>query len=358
MKFPFIGAAVLLFAAPLTARAGATLRIDETRLIHMGVGLRLFGSASAPDVRGAPGADRVRPEFVLDNALLGITGQFRPELKVQFNIARPPTGELRFLDAIAQVEPSPYFKVWGGRFLPPIDRASLIGPLFASTWDVPFVGPVGAQPGGRDDGLAVWGDAYFSWLRYQAGVFRGSRGESNPLGRPLFAGRLVANFLEPEGGYYHSGTTYGAKDVLSLGVGARSQLDGAGTAATRGDVRTFEADLLFEKKLPSDSGVVTVEGGFYRHENGGVVDRVYIQGAGFYAQGGYLLPWPVGPGRVQGVFRWQQLLPEGAGRRIRKDLNVNYVVQGHPLRFGLVLFHDSAATALEYGARVGAQLIL
>lgn len=322
------------------------------------MGLRVFASTSAPEVRGSPATDRLKPDFLLDNALLGITGQLRPELKLQLNVARQPTGELRFLDAIAQIEPSPYAKLWIGRMLPPIDRATLIGPLFASTWDVPFVAPTGTQPGGREDGVALWGDVYTSRLRYQVGAFRGARPEANAKGHLLYTGRVTLNLLETEPGYYHFGTTYGAREVLSFGLGAKTQTAATGTLAEPRDTSTIEADVLLEKNLPNQLGTLTLEGAIYRHTYVTTPDASSPRSIGWYGQLGYLNPTPIGPGRIQVVFRYQQLNPSFATRRTREDLNVNYIVQGHPLRFGLVLFHDASVRGREYGARLGAQLIL
>src|SRR4051812_29853163 len=79
-------------ALPSAARAGATLRIDDTKSITMGLGLRAFATADAPGHDGSPDLNRVKSDFVLDNALLGLTGQMSPEVKLQLNVVRQPTG--------------------------------------------------------------------------------------------------------------------------------------------------------------------------------------------------------------------------------------------------------------------------
>ena len=346
----------LLAGLPLAARASATLRIDDDRFITVGLGLRVVASTQVP---GAPAQDLARPEFALDSALLGLTGQLRPEVKLQLNVARQPTGELRFLDAIGMFEPRPFLKIWAGRMLPPVDRASLIGPLFASTWDVPFVGISGTQAGGREDGVVLWGEPLLERVRVQLGAFRGVRGPTNPLGRLLYTGRVTLNLLQPEPGYYHLGTTYGARDVLSFGVGGRYQRSATGAGDLTGDLATFAIDGLLEKKL--EWGVVNVEAGFYLHRNGGVVDPVYANANGAYALAGYLVPVAIGPGRVQTVLRYQRLSPPlgtSLVPRTREDVNLNYIIQGHPLRLGLVLLHEAAPAGVIYGAKLGAQLIL
>ena len=79
----------------------------------------------------------------------------------------------------------------------------------------------------------------------------------------LWAGRFTYNFLNPEKnpGYYTSSTYFGkAGDILALAFGASYQKNGAGSFANRSDFLGLVGDALFEKVLPKNLGVVTVNG--------------------------------------------------------------------------------------------------
>jgi hypothetical protein len=53
-----------------------------------------------------------------------------------------------------------------------------------------------------------------------------------------------------------------------------------------------------------------------------------------YAQAGYLLPWRVGPGRLQLYGRTEHVLVDDAEDAALPSAGVNYLVRGHDLKLG------------------------
>lgn len=90
-------------------------------------------------------------------------------------------------------------------------------------------GPIDARVG-RDYGVRARGYVLDDKLEYRAGVYQGRRGEDsdNPF---RFTGRLVFNVFEPEKGLFYSGTTLGAKRILSFGASYDAQDEYAAYAA-------------------------------------------------------------------------------------------------------------------------------
>jgi hypothetical protein len=311
--------------------------------LNIGVGLRVGGSVDSStatsSTAGLTTLD-VRPY---------VSGQVHPLLKFEGNLDlnNGDNSRIRVLDAVGKIEPTDLFNVWFGRFLPPSDRANLSGPYYQNAWIFPT--GVNGYPSiyaGRADGGAIWGQLEKGKYKYQGGIF--TLGSNTPTSQLLYAGRLVANFLDPEPGYYNSSTYYGAKDVLALGGAVQYQQNGSsvqiGTDATgapvfaQKDFLGFNFDLLFEKKL-SGADVVTLEGAYYNFNKG-------AQGWSWYALGSYLFGTKLVFGRVQPMVRWQQQTPTAGGDSTKVlDGGLNYIVDGHNTRFAFVIENRNPPTA-------------
>src|SRR5687768_3343887 len=100
---------LLLCLGTSPALAAATLRIDEQRSLSIGIGLRGSVGLSRPRA-GAPLAD-----LTIESVLAGLSGELARGLRVQLNLARAPSGEVRVIDAIAQLAPDPRLSLWAGR---------------------------------------------------------------------------------------------------------------------------------------------------------------------------------------------------------------------------------------------------
>jgi len=272
-----------------------------------------------------------------------INGQVSKHIKFEANLDSALTvaggdtvATIRILDAVIKLELHDLVNFWVGRFLPPSDRANLSGPYFQNSWNYPA--QVNAFPGiyaGRHDGAAYWGQVAKGKLKWQAGIFDATGSDSNPL----FAGRVVYNVFDPEGGYYNSSTYYGTKDVLAIAGTIHHQKGGAGGSQLDGIA--IETDVLFEKPLNDGAaGTLTVEGAYYNFEN-------TEQGQSFMANLSYLLPGKQGPGTLQPQGRLQYMFPEAGDSYPTIDAAINYIVDGHNCRFTLNYQHIGQHDAID-----------
>ncbi len=283
------GVAILILAAGYsqTTKAGATFKIDDTKWVSIGAGLRT--SFQAAEGGAGVNGNNWSNDFNLDNIRLYLSGQVHQYLKFEFNTDCQTCGnggEVRVLDAIGKIEYNPYVNLWVGRMLVPAERREMNGPFYSAVYNMfsngtPFepadfnltIKSDGTSAGsyGRDDGATLWGAALGGRLQYAVGFFRGLRGGANVNDNILYGQRVAYNFwsVEKNPGYYTSGTYYGkGGDVLTVAISNQYQEKGAGTFLDPGNFRGTTADVLLEKVL-SNNGVITVNG---EYKNYGITD--------------------------------------------------------------------------------------
>jgi len=244
----------ILVALSAPAFAGGKIKIDDTKWISVGAGVRT-SVASVSDA--APDGSSRSSDFNLENARLYISGQATKDFKFYFGTEKMH-GEYGILDAIIQYEPGEKFNVWMGRMLTPADRIEMNGPFYGLSWNqytVPLY-PSDNDPSngangvagtyGRDEGITFWGS--FDKFQYAVGIFDGYSGVENQSDAPLYAARFAYNFMSKESnpGYYTSSTYFGkGGDILTLALSAQSQSDGYGTVASSGSFSGYAVDLFF-----------------------------------------------------------------------------------------------------------------
>ncbi|HEX4377798.1 MAG TPA: hypothetical protein VHZ99_11670 [Steroidobacteraceae bacterium] len=269
--------------------------------------------------------------FSLDSVRLYINGSVTDTIKMTFNTEySSATDGVKVMDAIGRFEFSNYVNIWAGRFLPPSDRANLYGPYYANDISPYSDGVADFYPNvavGRDNGVAYWGD--FGPLKVQVGAFDGqSLGGSTAVPHPdkiLVAGRVTMDFWDKEAGYYFNGTYYGDKDLLAVGAAAQT-LDGS---------TDFSIDGLMEKNLHG-IGVFGVESE-YQHDNG---LNTVAHNSGWYLLGDYILPQPIGWGKVQLLDKYSHksvnATPTSLAYGLKtNEFNLNYVIKEFAARVGL-----------------------
>lgn len=361
------------------AQAGATFKIDDTKWVSVGAGLRTSFTA-AEDSAGTPGNSQWSNDFALDNVRLYLNAQIHKYIKLEFNTECQTCGdggEVRVLDAIAKFEVSPYANVWMGRLLVPAERRELNGPFYSPIYNTfasgtPFepsdfnlvIKSDGTSAGaiGRDEGAVFWGAAFNDRLQYSVGFFRGLRGGANVDDNILYAQRVSYNFWEVEKnpGYYTSGTYYGkGGDILTVAVSNQYQEDGAGTANDPGTFRGTTADILLEKVLPNE-GVVTFNGEYKNYGIGNGYSQASRDAGGGFAmfEGNaydvsamYLIPDKVWIGQFQPYFRYTNVMPSTSSDRDAYEGGVNYVIDGHNARVSLSwTYGDLLTKGLNYSS--------
>jgi hypothetical protein len=258
-----------------------------------------------------------------------------------FGAGADPTGGAHILDLIAKFDLADGFNVWFGRMLVPSDRSNVSGTWFMSPWHypggyIPGAVPVGPRAGdfGRSDGVTAWGQLDGGVIKYYAGVYD----LGQPAESPLYTGRINLSLWNPEPGYYHSSTYYGGKDVAALGASAQYKKNGSLPPPTAPmelmlspDTFTgFSVDFLIERTF-SGKGTIDLEGAAYffsgAHE---LID--------FHAYGlvSYLVPQPIGWGKLQPLVRVQQATPKGTSDRWTIfDAQLGYAMQEYAARLAL-----------------------
>ena len=402
------GVAVALVAGMATtlpsAVAGGKITIDDTKWISIGMGIR--GGFTAAQNAAANGADYSNG-FGINNARIYINGQIHKNVKFTFNTEcfacsktynggkgegvngfgnNPSVG---VLDIIAKFEFNRYVNLWAGRTLANTERGELNGPFYHATFEgfkTPFFpqdysgnfgnsssgNNTGGGMYGRDDGVVFFGELGVpqpfgmgeGQLQYSAGVFNGTRSTSttgpNSSNAASWTGRLTYNFLNPEKnpGYYTSGTYYGgAGDILAVAVGVNHQKDGAGSFGNKADFTGLVADLLFEKPLDNNMGVLTFNAEYKRfwaeYANAANSDTncmCVFRGQSWTAYGLYLIPHKVGIGRFQPYGRFTSVQPDNSTKREEIEGGVNYVIDGHNARISAFYQHGDLYTkGLNYG---------
>ena len=337
-----------------TASAGATFKIDDTKWVSVGAGLRTDFRAKE---EASPNGKTWNNDFNLDSVRLYVNGQIHKYLKVEFNTecqACGSGGEISVLDAIGKFEVTPMANLWVGRMLVPAERREMNGPYYSAIYNIfangtPFepsdnantINNNGTSAGsrGRDDGATFWGAALDGRFQYAVGFFRGLRNGANADDNVLYAQRFAYNFWEVEKnpGYYTSGTYYGkGGNILTIGVSNQYQEDGAGTVTRAGAFRGTTIDLLMEKVL-AGGGVITFNGeyknygvsggkGNYNVVNGGFA---MFEGNAYDFSGMYLFPQKIWIGQAQPFFRYVNVDPNGSSDRDVYEAGVNYVIDGH-----------------------------
>jgi len=357
-------------------QAGATFKIDDTKWVSVGAGLRT--SFRAQESAAGGDGDKWSNDFNLDNIRLYINGQVHKYLKVEFNTDCQTCsngGEVRVLDAIGKFEVNPYANLWVGRMLVPAERREMNGPFYSAVYNIfsagtPFepsdynlvIKSDGTSAGsfGRDDGATFWGAAFDGRFQYAVGFFRGLRGGANADDNILYAQRFAYNFWEVEKnpGYYTSGTYYGkGGDILTVGVSNQYQEDGAGTALDAGNFRGTTADILLEKVLPG-GGVITFNGEYKNYgisqgysqasrDAGGGFDM--FEGNAFDVSGMYLFPQKIGIGQFQPFLRYVNVAPSTSATREVYEAGVNYIIDGHNAKvFASYQYGDLLSKGLNY----------
>lgn len=345
--------------APLS-NAGATFKIDDTKWVSVGAGLRT--SFTATDDAAGNANQKWSTDFTLDNIRLYLNAQIHEYIKLEFNTECGDCsngGDVIVLDAIGKFEINDHFNFWVGRMLVPFDRAELNGPFYHSTYDfnkTPFEpadqGSFDSGKFGRDDGVTLWGAITpDKKMTYAVGIFDGATGGSNVDSNLLYAGRVGYNFLNVESnpGYYTSSTYYGgAGDIFTLSFAGQYQEDGAGSKANPADFYAFTVDLLSETVLSNDA-VVTIEGEFKHFGLDGLVptdggDLDLFEGDAYTGTALYLIPQVVGIGKFQPYLRYTNNDPKNSSNRKEYAAGLNYIIDSHNARISLMYQYGDIAT--------------
>jgi hypothetical protein len=341
----------LMLAASLVASTAGNARAQsQDSPISVSAAIRTAFSHIAPE--GADSTD----EFHVESARLFLGGIVTRNIKMTFNAEYDGLAkEVRLMDAIGQFEFSPGFNIWMGRFLPPSDRANLYGPYYSNHWGIYTDGIQDGYPfiaSGRSNGVAYWGQ--FKKISLSGGIFDGASATGSDT--LIKAGRVEANFWETEPGYYRSGTFYGSKNILSIGVAGQIQGE---------EQNAVSVDFLLERKV-GQGGAFTIESELARYDRLGGYKASYATDEGGYALASYLLPKLSGPGRFQVLAKFSTATYSNGVTaadqeydQTTTELNLNYILSAYNARV-MLFYLDTRFSAVQRDSKrlgVGLQLI-
>jgi hypothetical protein len=313
-------------------------------------------------------------DFYMDQLYMIVSsrGQMTDWLKWQINLnalvpatgSTTPYASVGIQDLIVKIEPHPLLNLWVGRMLVPVDRDNLSGPWFLNYYTYTgFLGnragpPIGPKsgPNGRDNGVNLWGQIAGGQAKYYLGAYNLDSRTSTT--KPMFTARLNLDLLDPEPGYYHQSAYHGDKDIIAIGGGIQYQGDGSvrtippampGGMPTSdvGNLTIGTVDLLVDKKL-GEAGVGTFEAAVYFLDERQPVRKFYDIGVG------YVLPEPVGPGRIAPAVRYQ-FTQDPNYKQI--DGYIQYLVKSHFAKFFLGFIYADLDGIKSKAIQAGIQLI-
>jgi hypothetical protein len=316
---------------------------------------------------GTSGGDKNLNDFMIRRFYITLKGEVLPNLGFFSNIANDRLGQdgldnssmglgsgIAIRDAWIYYNLHPAFQVQMGRMYIPFTRNyGTTSTFFLLPLDLGFT--QGGVRGnifytskvGRDDGVVVWGNPFDGKVQYRLGVFEGVEDDFNPAnparaGNPddnvRFAGRFALNLLDQETKWFNKGSYLGKKKVLALGAGFDYQEDLILNGRDGQNNLGWTVDLFFDH--PVGNGAVTFEAAYIKEHNVTQTipyswlvsgDDAYI----YYAQGGYLLPCELGPGRFQPYVRYERLNVDGKPDTGIPCAGLNYFLKGHDAKLTL-----------------------
>jgi len=320
---------VLALCGARPARAAMTLVEGEKGRLEVEFRLMTWAVDSGPDLPLLPGLNSAPPpaqeqnieDFFVRKMRVVFRGQASPTLEFTVQLGQDNLGSkvlrddagFRVKDAYINYKKSDGLQVVVGQFKVPFLRqnlASAFNQLLVDRSLVPSLRP--AIEGSRDEGGMVWGN--WHGLQYRAALFDGSDQEDTNVRSSLRGtARLSWNWFTPETGLGYTGTTLGQKHILQVAVQADMQdgrldaRDDAGFTTQRRNYSAWAGEVYYDQPMGKRCALTT-EGAWLRrrddYETAGLATRSTDGG---YGQAGFLLPWSVGPGRLQLVGRWEEI---------------------------------------------------
>lgn len=324
--------AMVMVTITESAFAGGTVAINDIKSIDFGGSIRTELNKIED---AAPSGEDDSFDFNIHSFRMYLKAKMTDTIKFGVQTEIDGNGNMLMLDSYADIKLSDNVTLLAGRFIPPSDRSNLSGSYNMPSWDYTSVASkYPGKKGGRDDGIAVWGELSGGTYVYSIGLFEGYDGSPNVKDSPMLASRFAINFWDSEG-YLTRSTYYGAKKILTLGITAMNQKEALGDPAEPSDFVAYNVDFMLESPLPG-GGVGTVEAAYYNYaKNGG--DTSAKQGVSYLISLSYLFANKIGPGKLQPNIRFQSFEPDGEGldSTERFDIGVTSVIDGHNARIGL-----------------------
>ena len=314
----------LLTLTALPARAQAVLKVSDDVSMKFGILMQPQAEwGEDPTNRG------YAQNLLLRRARFIVGGQLARNVTFFFETDAPNSGKvvsgakqgfgMVVQDAFLSWKLRGEFTLDGGMILTGVARNSLQGATSLMTIDYgPYSflhsGPT-QNAAGRDTGFQLRGNPLGKHLEYRAGVWAGQR-DGNSRQALRGTARLQYSFLEPETGFFYTGTSFGKKRVLAVGCGVDTQKD----------YRLLAVDAFFDH--PLGNGGLTAQADLMRYDGGETFTALRKQNV-LYAEAGYhvnavkLMPFA--------SYSSRNIAGTDAGDEWRFMVGLGYMAQGNNL---------------------------
>ncbi|HUD70871.1 MAG TPA: porin, partial [Dongiaceae bacterium] len=247
-------------------------------------------------------------------------------------------GNMRFKDAYINYKKNDAVQVVVGQFKVPFLRQNLNSGFNQLLVDRSFVTALRpAIEGSRDQGGMFWGN--HGGLQYRAAMFDGSDQEDTSTQSSVRGtARVSYNWFTPEKTFGYGDKTIGERRVLQIAGQADLQngrtdaRDEAGFTTETRAYSAWAAEVYYDQPF-AGKWAVTTEAAWVERRDDYDTDGLATKSTdGHYGQAGLLLPWQVGPGRLQLAGRWEEIETDrgGATSSLRaRTLGLTWFTKGH-----------------------------
>lgn len=319
--------ALALAAGP--AQAAVTLVEGEKGKLEADFRLMVWAVDTGPDFPLIPGINTAPPppqeeniqDFFVRRMRVIFLAQLGERLEIALQMGMDNEGSktlrddagFRIKDAALNYKQADSFQIMAGQFKIPFLRQNLCSGFNQLLVDRSLVTTLRpAIEGHRDLGGMAWGNR--GGFQYRAALFDGSDQEDvNTRSSLRGTVRLSYNWFTREPAFGYTGTSLGQKRILQIAgqvdaqndrVDARDEI---GFTTEHRDYHAWGAEFFYDQPF-AERWAVTMEAARVErqddYETAGL-DTRHIDGT--YGQGGLLLPWSVGPGRLQLAGRWEEV---------------------------------------------------
>jgi hypothetical protein len=349
-KLTKMALALAVSAATLPAHAGPSIEFGEQGFVDLSYALQVWAQyqdyTSNTDTGSQYDTFLRRNRVTLSGQLtdyVGFYAQFEAGNDSKDGIDNK---SVYYRDAYVTFDYRDAFRLIAGRFKNTFSRENLEACLEPLTLDRSLISytPFG---GSRDTGVAMWGNLADAAFQYRLMVSDGREGDEVVKDTPRFTARAHWSPLDPEYSYGYRGTYLGTRKIFTIGAAYDYQADVAyADYATRSGSKDYEAwtvDVYAE--YPTASGTFTGSAAFFDYSTGGAINEnpdpslpINTELEGYYVKAGYLLPDPVGMGRLQLFARHENRDYVSFGESYDNTVNsigANYYIDGQKLKFTL-----------------------
>jgi len=348
------------------SRAAVTLVDGEKGKLEMEARFMFWAVDSGPDLIAGintappPPQEENMSDFFVRRARLIFHVQLSKSLEIGLQVGQDNIGSkvlrddagFRVKDAFINYKKNDALQLMAGQFKIPFLRQNLqsgFNQLLVDRSLVTALRP--ALEGSRDEGGMIWGN--HKGLQYRVAVFDGSDQEDiNTRSSVRGSARVSWNWFTPEPTYGLTGTTFGQKKILQIGVQGDAQnarLDSRDDPAFATQTRAYRnwaVDLFYDQPLGAGAWALTFEGAWLQRRDDYDAPGLETRSIdGDYVQAGVLMPGHLGPGRVQLNARYESIHSERGSADTDLDAStfgMTWFTKGHDrkIQFDHINIHE------------------